>query len=183
MTPVVPQAALIVPVREAEPVISELRQRYDATAAVGVPAHITLLYPFVSPDEIIEADLHKLKAIAQQATAFDFELSDVGRFTDTVYLPPSPSAPFISLTKAIAGVYPAYPPYGGLHSDSIPHLTVARASEPAALAQIENEVRLLMANQRAIRCYCNSFALIVNTEGRWLTQQRFALPEPKVYRG
>ena len=160
MTRVAPQAALIVPVREAEPVVDELRQRYDATAAIGVPAHITLLYPFVSP---------------KKATAFEFWLSGVGRFTDTVYLQPSPSAPFISLIKAFVDAFPDYPPYGGLHTGSIPHLTVARESEPEALERIEDEVRLLMAKQRAIQCYCKNFALIVNTEGRWVTQQRFSL--------
>jgi hypothetical protein len=41
--------AALVP--EAEPLVKPFRDRYDPSAAAGVPAHITLLYPFKHPDE------------------------------------------------------------------------------------------------------------------------------------
>ena len=52
-----PQSALGVTVPEAEPWVKNLRERYDPTAAVGVPAHITVLFPFISPDLITDSDL------------------------------------------------------------------------------------------------------------------------------
>ena len=39
--------ALVVLVPEAEASVGRLRQRYDPSAAVGMPAHITLNYPFL----------------------------------------------------------------------------------------------------------------------------------------
>jgi len=39
-----PQSALIVEVREAEPAVARRRNRLDASAPLGVPAHITVLY-------------------------------------------------------------------------------------------------------------------------------------------
>jgi hypothetical protein len=41
------ESALVVP--EAEPLVKPFRDRYDPSAAAGVPAHITLLYPFKQP--------------------------------------------------------------------------------------------------------------------------------------
>ena len=45
-------SALLVDVAEAEPVVGHLRLVHDAVAAHGIPAHVTVLYPFVprTPD-------------------------------------------------------------------------------------------------------------------------------------
>ena len=40
-------SALVILVPEAEAVVGRLRQRYDLSAAVGMPTHITLNYPFL----------------------------------------------------------------------------------------------------------------------------------------
>ena len=55
------ESALVVLVPEAEAVARPFRDRYDASAAAGVPAHITLLYPFKAPDEIDDIALVKLR--------------------------------------------------------------------------------------------------------------------------
>ena len=46
------ESALVVLVPEAESLVKPFRDRYDPAAAAGVPAHITLLYPFKHPDEV-----------------------------------------------------------------------------------------------------------------------------------
>ena len=43
------ESAVIVPVPEAEPAVGGLRAALDRAAVWGVPAHVTLLYPFVTP--------------------------------------------------------------------------------------------------------------------------------------
>ena len=47
------ESALIVPV-DVPMAVRRLRDRMDPMATVGVPAHITLLYPFVPPDGVDE---------------------------------------------------------------------------------------------------------------------------------
>jgi hypothetical protein len=39
-------SAVLVPVPEAERVVSRPRARLDAAATAGVPAHVTALFPF-----------------------------------------------------------------------------------------------------------------------------------------
>ena len=55
-----PRTALIVPVPEAEPQIAELRLAHDSSAARGVPAHVTILFPFLDTDELDEAAVAEL---------------------------------------------------------------------------------------------------------------------------
>src|SRR5215216_5253276 len=50
----VPRSALIVAVPEAEPLVGGWRLRYD-DASLGVPAHVTLLFPFMPAEELGEA--------------------------------------------------------------------------------------------------------------------------------
>ena len=52
-----PQSAFVVLVPEAEPWVKDLRERYDPIAAVGMPAHITVLFPFIPPDLLTDSDL------------------------------------------------------------------------------------------------------------------------------
>ena len=49
-----PASALIVRVPEAEALTGALRERLDASARVGVPAHIKLVYPFVEVDTSVQ---------------------------------------------------------------------------------------------------------------------------------
>src|SRR6185312_17562283 len=65
-----PRTALIVVVPEAEPAVRELRLAHDWSAALGVPAHITILFPFAAPAEIDEAGIADVVASVR---AFEFE--------------------------------------------------------------------------------------------------------------
>ena len=41
------EAALVVIVPESEPLVERFRAKYDPAAGWGVPAHITINYPFI----------------------------------------------------------------------------------------------------------------------------------------
>jgi hypothetical protein len=116
-----PRTALIIEVPEAEPAIGALRLEHDPSSALGVPAHITILFPFAETvDEAAVADLFA------RFRPFDFTLDRVERFEEgPVWLRPRPSAPFVDLTAAVVQRWPEYPPYEGEHDEIIPHLTVS----------------------------------------------------------
>lgn len=44
------QTAVIVPVPAAEALVGSHRRRLDRAAGWGVPAHVTVLYPFLHPE-------------------------------------------------------------------------------------------------------------------------------------
>ena len=169
------ESAFIVRVPEAEPCVGDLRQRFDASAALGVPAHITLLFPFMSPDLVGEAVLVQAQRALDVVPSFSFSLSRVARFPATAFLAPDPPDPFIALTRSLVRAFPEYPPFRGEHDSIVPHLTVAHGSE----AQAEVAARELTSAMQAhgpIRSTCNAVALLENSSGHWRKLHVFALP-------
>ena len=47
------ETAVLALVPEVEPVVGEHRRRLDPTTAAGVPAHVTVIYPFVPPGKVV----------------------------------------------------------------------------------------------------------------------------------
>jgi 2'-5' RNA ligase len=118
------ESAIIIPVNV--PVgVNRLRERMDPSAADGVPAHVTLIYPFMPPSELGDDVRARLETIVAAEPAFPLLLASVRRWPDVVYLAPEPAEPFRRLTYALADAFPDYPPYGGRHDDVVPHMTVA----------------------------------------------------------
>jgi len=117
--------ALIAEIPAAEPAVGAHRATLDRAATWGVPAHITLIYPFLPPPAIDTDTLAALRQIAAAEPRFALTLDRIGWFGDTVaWLAPNPAHPFIRLTEALTARFPQAPPYGGAHNGTIPHLTI-----------------------------------------------------------
>jgi hypothetical protein len=95
------ETAFIVRVLEAEAHVASLRSRFDASVHLGVPAHITVLVPFMAPDQITQSVLVQLQVALSEVPSFAFSLSQVRRFPATAYLAPEPAEPFVALTEAL----------------------------------------------------------------------------------
>jgi GNAT superfamily N-acetyltransferase len=170
----VAQSAFVVRVPEAEPWVGALRQRFDPSAKQGVPAHITVLYPFMAPELVSEQVLADVRRALRGMSAFGFHLGRVGRFPATTYLAPEPAAPFIALTRRLAAQFPAYPPYGGEHEGVVPHLTAAHGdAEGASIA--EAELAAALASGARIESFCSELTLLENATGVWREMHTFPL--------
>jgi 2'-5' RNA ligase len=170
----VPVTALIVRVAEAEPVVASLRARFDATASLGVPAHITVLFPFMPPELVSGDVLIKLRRVLGQQSPFEFGLTGIGRLAKTTYLKPTPAEPFVRMTQSVTGVFPGYRPYQGQHPDIVPHLTVAHGDERNA-AIAESELRASPAGSTPIASVCRQVELLENSTQSWRTMHVFSL--------
>jgi 2'-5' RNA ligase len=121
----VPESAVLIPVPEAEPAVGPHRERLDRAAAWGIPAHVTILYPFMPPSAITDAAIVALGDAVRTVSAFHCLFPETAWFGDEVlWLAPRPDEPFRALTRAVSAAFPGYPPYGGAHDDVVPHLTV-----------------------------------------------------------
>src|SRR3954466_7686850 len=95
------QTALIVPVPEAEEAVGPFRASLDTAASWGVPAHVTVLYPFLPPARIDDQVLSAIGDTVAAVSRFDVTLTHVEWFDDAaVWLAPEPAHPFRSLTAA-----------------------------------------------------------------------------------
>jgi 2'-5' RNA ligase len=124
-------ALLIVPPREVQVFSFPIRELYDNEAFnKNVPAHITLLYPFVPP-EIVEETIEALNTVCGTFPPFELTLDRYGSFDDAIFLEPSDPAPVIRLHKHLTAAFPGYPVYSGEHGPDLhPHLTLARFEKP-----------------------------------------------------
>jgi 2'-5' RNA ligase len=136
-----PQSGLVVLVPEAEPAVAEHRLVLDANARLGVPAHVTVLFPFAPPGKIDADDLARLEALFARRRPFDYRFAHTSWFDEeVVWLAPDDPQPFRALTEAVQDAFPAHPPFEGLFDEVVPHLTIGYGTDLAALRAAEEAV-------------------------------------------
>ena len=168
------ESALIVAVPEAESLVSRFREQYDSSAAIGVPAHITLLYPFLDPASIDPGVISALRTLFAPMRAFDVTFARCARFEPRVlYLAPEPQEPILELMRRIWERWPGLPPYGGAIPRDVvrPHLTVS----DSVTGDQRDRVELAVAGGLPIRTRFAEALLMDDRSGRWTTRERFAL--------
>jgi 2'-5' RNA ligase len=157
------ESAIIIPIPEVEPIVGPLRLQYDRSAHLGIPAHITLLYPFCPPQSIA-AEIHTLRGLCASIRAFPFSFTEVRRFPATAYLHPDRSDTFAQITKTLVKTWPDYQPYGGAFADIIPHLTVADKVDNKTLGAVEDALR----GRLPIKCVASEVWLLTSDlTGMW----------------
>ena len=138
------ETAVLVLVPEADGALGKHREQLDMAASWGVPAHLSIVYPFMPPADVDERVLTELATAVGTVAAFDCVFPRTDWFgADVLWLAPEPDAPFRELVRAVVAAFPAHLPYGGVHGDSVPHLTVGelRLGSTAELTAAESAVR------------------------------------------
>jgi 2'-5' RNA ligase len=162
------ESALVVLVPEAEVLVKPFRHQYDPSAAVGMPAHITLLYPFKPPNEVGSVVVDNLRHLFARFAPFRYSLVSIQRFpVGVLYLAPQPDEPFRRLTLAIWSWYPEIPPYGGKWPDIVPHLSVANMADEQQLDRVAEAFAQAAQRKLPIGATAKEVALIDNRSGRW----------------
>ena len=165
-----PASAIVVRI-PVPPALERSRRQWDWAAGVGVPAHVTILFPFLPAPRLGPGVRADLATIAAAHGPFDVRFRRVGRFPGVVYLAPEPSGPFTHLTEAVVTRYPDFPPYGGAFDEVIPHLTIAESAD-GPLDEIAERARAALPFAYRV----SAFELIVEGgDGRWRTRWRVSL--------
>jgi 2'-5' RNA ligase len=164
------ESAILVPV-EVPVAVRRLRDRMDPFAVLGVPAHVTLLYPFVAPEQLDESVRTVVAGIVAGEPSFPFTLTVARRWPDVVYLAPEPDEPFRRLTLALVDAFPEYPPYGRADGEVVPHVTVAQAVPESYLLAAQHALPPLLP----IRDVAREAWLMVKSAGRWRTHWHLPL--------
>jgi len=168
------ESALVVEVPEAEAAVARHRERLDENAAMGVPAHITVIAPFLPRTGIGPPVLDELSRLFGGVPRFRFRLARTAWFGEQVlWLAPDDPGPFSALTQRVYAAFPACPPYGGQHEDVIPHLTVGLGQPLADLRAAEKSLRPHLP----IEARATAVTLLVGpaSGGPWTRKARFPL--------
>jgi 2'-5' RNA ligase len=169
------ETALVIASPEVEPAIKRFRDLYDPSATDGVPAHITLLYPFLAPTAVDAEVLNALKACFSWFAPISYELGELRRFPGVLYLAPHPDEPFRQLTMAIWSRYPQTPPYGGRHPDIVPHVCVAQIADEKRLDDVEDDFRRSTHTRLRVSCKASEIALLERSAAKWHTRCVFPI--------
>jgi 2'-5' RNA ligase superfamily len=136
------ESVLLVEVPAAEATVGWHREHLDVNASLGIPAHITVLSPFMPPPMISPLVLAELKRVFASIRRFHLQLAATGWFGDQVlWLAPTDPALFRALTHGVHEAFPAFPPFGGQYDEVIPHLTVGHGRPVNELRAAEKSVQ------------------------------------------
>lgn len=159
-------------VPEAEPVVAAWRAKGDPAAAVGIPAHVTLLYPFLPPDRVDEGVLAEVEWFFHGVDSFEVRFEQVRELEDSgvLYLDPA-GGELDDLAAAFARRWPETPPYRGAVTRPHAHLTVVHsdsASMRAAAAEaLRPSLPLVARTSQAALWECDE-------TGTWSERQVFS---------
>jgi hypothetical protein len=162
-------SALLVPIPEAEPLVADLRIRHDPAAAQGIPAHVTVLFPFVAAAQVDGWVHDALTQLFGRMAGFAYRFERADRFDDTtVFLAPDPSDRFSALTEAVTTRWPEFPPYGGVYAEVVPHLTVGdQLADGAADVLREAVADRLMSHGPVTGRASEIWLMTEDVTGRW----------------
>jgi hypothetical protein len=119
--------------------INKWRSSSVEVANLGVPPHITLLYPWRDAP-LSDDDLEQLRTVLSKHQAFSLcfdrlETFEVGAIYLALQDGSSARAIMVDLMKA----FPDTPPYGGAFLDPVPHLTIAKC-DPENVQVLKAEI-------------------------------------------
>ncbi len=178
------ESAVIVPVLQADGLLRPWRPRWQPAAPVGIPAHVTLAYPFLPADELGTAALSGLSAVFGAQPPFSVSLGGVGRRPGIVYLEVDPAEQLVALAAQVHAAFPASrSEWGGPERPLVPHVTALRSDDDEALdaAASALAVRLPLACRLAevwlVQATGDTRAWLVGegTGERWTLRMRFGL--------
>ncbi len=121
---------MIVAPHEVQAIAVPLLRRYAPDTLTRVPAHLTVLYPFVAYERLDEA-CDQLASIGASIAPFEVTLAGYAEFPGVIYMIPRNPQPIKRLFRTIYQHFPDCPPYRGAFGDDLtPHLTVAEFETP-----------------------------------------------------
>jgi len=163
-------SALVLLVPEAEALVRPWRIRHDPSAGEGVPAHITVLYPFVPEKEIHDEARSRIANLCRGKGALTVTFAKTGRFPSVLWLDPD-SLACSQLLREAAAAWPERAPYGRPGLVPTAHLTVTDGADAATTDAADEAV----TRGLPLRAVISAVSLIVFDGVRWVERDAFTL--------
>jgi hypothetical protein len=134
------RTTIVAPVPEAEAAVASWRARFDPWAQLGVPAHITLLTPFLPVELIDGAVIDRMRSIWTRRSVLPVVLSQVAQIPGAIALLPEDATPLEGLTAELLAEWPELRPQVRTGFARPYHITIACRDDRALLAQLSEEL-------------------------------------------
>ncbi len=131
------RTAVVIPVPGLDPVLRAVADRWPEAVRAGVPAHLTVLHPFVPAGRLGGGTVERCRRICAAAGPLRVTFERAGVGEAIVSTAPVPVGPAAALARAFTAEWPELPPYGGRFGpDPDPHVTLALGPGAARNAEI-----------------------------------------------
>lgn len=145
------ESALLLRCPAAEPAVGPSRAHLDAAARVGVPAHVTVTYPFRAVADLTPPDHDRLERLFARFPSFTVTGERTRWFADDVLFVEVGEVDAVTdLIHAVTVEFPEHPPYRGEFAEVVPHLTVGHDHSLGALREAEDVVRALLPFRQVV---------------------------------
>jgi 2'-5' RNA ligase len=163
-------SALVILIPQVEGIVGRWRERHDPSAAEGMPAHITVLYPFLPESEIDPGARAALSDFSRGHRGFRIVFRNLGRFPKVLWVDPA-SPECTSLLTDARQRWPQCLPYGKADTPVVPHLTVA----DGASADVEAAAEHFVQSRLPLTVGVDAFSLMIFDGSSWSERDRFTL--------
>jgi len=168
------ETALLVEVPAAEPHVAQYRSELDSNAALGIPAHVTVLAPFAPAGRLDGSMLATLERLFAAIRSFDVHVDRTSWFgTSVLWLAPRDPRPFRNLTDRVFEAFPQFPPFEGRHENVVPHLTVGHGRPLPELQRAEEAIEPTLPISALVSAV--SLMTELTSGGRWVRSAVFPL--------
>jgi len=155
------------------PALEAVRRRNIPDAAAGIPAHMTLLFPFAEPAAIDESVRRLVAATVARHPACSVTLDGPRIWPDTIYAGVEPAEPLTALQAALAAAFPTLPVYGG-GFDFVPHVTISPRPAMDDAGVVANPA---WAELPIAMTVAEVDLFVRGDDGHWRSMHRFLLGE------
>jgi 2'-5' RNA ligase len=168
------ETAVVIVLDDARPQLEPVRAEFHAgEVAMGIPLHVTLLYPFAPSDQVDEEELEDFFA---RYGAFTLTLTGLATWPLVVYAIPEPRERLLAIMHALFEKYPDYPPYEGEIAEPEPHATLSELEAGESLEAVAARIRAQIESLFPLTCHIRDVALLEEYEpDRWRERRRFPL--------
>jgi 2'-5' RNA ligase len=103
-----------------------------------LPAHISVLYPFVPIDDLPQA-IDALRTVCTHIAPFEITVAGYGEFPHVTYMKPLPSEDMTALFERVYAAFPQCDPYHGAFGKQAPppHITIGVFNSKNKQKQVE----------------------------------------------
>ncbi|MFB6805317.1 2'-5' RNA ligase family protein [Streptomyces sp. NPDC056387] len=161
--------AVVIVLPDAAPLLDAAWRIDPSLVRRGVPAHVSLLYPFVPESALTGQDEEGVRSLAASLPAADLVLEEVVTASGFVAVTVPGLQPIVD---AFHARWPGVRPYGGrFGARPSAHVTVAMGADGPTVA---TRVRAVLGSLLPLRTRAAAVQLVVLTEGGW--RSRFTAP-------
>ncbi|MGI5451126.1 2'-5' RNA ligase family protein [Streptomyces sp. CA-243310] len=161
--------AVVIVLPDAAPLLDAAWRIDSALVRRGMPAHVSLLYPFVPQSALTGRDEKRVRSLAADFPATDLLLAEVVTAPGFVAVTVPELQPVVDAFRA---QWPGLRPYGGrFGARPAAHVTVAMGTDdPTTAARVSTAIGSLLP----LRARAAAVQLVELTEEGW--QSRFTAP-------